>query len=111
MFNGKRNSRDLASAAASDGENFALLAKSNADEGGGGADFPAAATDRQLDSIEMAGSIRNGEFIDGCRDNNWPIEWWFLWQHPIIIIHPPDIDTVYIYWRLTKYINGGQPIN
>lgn len=75
MFNGKRNSRDLASAAGGDGENFALLAKSNADEGGGGGggDFPAAATDRQLDSIEMDGSTRNGEFIDGYGDNNWPI--------------------------------------
>lgn len=57
--NGKRNSRD--------GEDFALLARSNAEEGagsgrGGGGGGPPDDLPH-LDTIEMDGSLRNGEFM------------------------------------------------
>lgn len=61
--NGKRNSRDLATGTHQDGENFALLANSNEGEGGGGGGGGGDDVDKHLDAIELAGSIRNGEFI------------------------------------------------
>lgn len=65
--NGKRNSRDLAAAAgADDGENFALLANSNATDGGGGGEGEGNASsdhhDHHLNAIELDGSIRTGEY-------------------------------------------------